>query len=273
MVMPRSSIHNQIWGDVEQFDTRKAVVSITFYYLAFVVVIGAVAATIISQLLRAFHVADDFHWAVIVGFGVPVVAALFVGFRAASNGVKGLDLQRVDLDRAPGLMNLTEGLCLTMGIDMPRVLEVNEPQVNIAAFSVGNTRAVLVVTAGALEEFSRLEFEAMIARELARAKSGAIFFESRVRALQKMLAPLAAFFVPRRQTPRHTARLIAGDLGGVYFTRYPIAMLSALEKMQSDSNARTSSTNLRRRVLAPYWAHPELEDADLTARIKELKSY
>ncbi len=271
--MPKSSTHNQIWGDVEQFDNRKAVVEIVLYYLAFVVVTGAIASVIISRLLAIFRVSDDFHWAVIVGLGLPAIAAAVVGFRACSNGTTGLNLQRVEIDKAPGLMNLTEGLCLAIGIDMPRVLELREPQINIAAFAVGNTRSVLVVTSGALESFSRLEFEALISRELVRVRSGEIFYEARIRALKKLLAPLAAFILQRRQTSAIVAKLIAGDLGGVYFTRYPIAMISALEKMESDQNARTSNPTLRRRVLAPYWAHPELEDSDMSARLSELRSY
>ncbi|NNN18817.1 MAG: hypothetical protein HKL84_03070, partial [Acidimicrobiaceae bacterium] len=243
------------------------------YYLLFVVVSGAIVATVISRALIFANVSDEFHWAIVVGFGVPIAAALVVGFRAGSNGTRGLDLQRITLSKAPGLMNITEGLCLTMGIDMPRVLELREPQLNVAAFSVGNTRTVLVVTSGALEEFSRLEFEAMIARELARARSGQIFFEARIRAFQKLVSPLSAFIVPKRQGSSLTRRLKAGDLGGVYYTRYPLAMISALEKMGNDSNARVSNSSLRRRVLAPYWAHPELDDADVSARIKVLNSY
>lgn len=271
--MPRTSTYNRIWGDVEQFDTGKAIVEISFYYLVFVVLAGFVNAAIISQVLILLSVPNEFHWAVIVGFGIPTLAAVIVGFRAASNGTKGLQLQRSRIDVAPSLMNLTEGLCLTMGIDMPRVLELAEPQINIAAFSIGNTRAVLVVTSGALEAFTRLEFEAMIARELARVRSGQIFFEARIRALQKLISPLFAFFIPKRQTEDLTLQLVAGDLAAVFFTRYPIAMISALEKMNHDPKFRSTNTSLRRKVLAPYWAHPELEDASLDARIAELKLY
>ncbi len=271
--MPRSSIHYQIWGDVGQFDNRKAVVETVFYYLAFVLVTGAIFATLISRLLILFHVFDYLGWAAIAGFGFSALVAAFVGFRAASNGTKGLELQRVDIEKAPSLMNLTEGLCLTIGIEMPRVFELNEQQINIGAFSVGNTRSVLVVTTGAINAFSRLEFEAMIARELVRTRSGQIFFEARVRALQRLLAPLAAFIVPRRQSALITSRLVAGDLGGVFFTRYPIAMISALEKMEQDAKSRSYGANLRRRVLAPYWAHPELEDAGMGARLSELRTF
>ena len=271
--MSRSSTRAQIWGDVQQFDTRRAVAQVVFYYLLFVVVTGAVASIIISQILRVIHVSDGFHWAVITGFGAPLVAALTAGFRAGSNGAKGLELHRLSMDTAPGLMNITEGLCLTMGIDMPRVLELKEPQINIAAFSVGNTRSVLVVTSGALAAFSRLEFEGLIARELVRARSGQIFFEARIRALQKLVAPLSGFIVPRRQGPALTKKLIADDLGGVYFTRYPVALISAFEKMERDPNAKVTGSSLRRLVLAPYWAHPTLENAEMTARLKELNSY
>lgn len=265
--------HNWIWGGVEQFDAGKAVIEVAFYYLAFVVVAGFVNAAVISQVLILLHVPNGFHWAIIVGFGIPGLAALWVGLRAGSNGTKGLVLRRMNPDAAPGIMNLTEGLCLTMGIEIPRVFELCEPQVNVGAFAIGNSRAVLVVTSGAIEEFSRLEFEAVIARELARVRSGQIFFEARLRALQKLLAPIFAFVVPRRQSPELAAQLIAGDLAAVYFTRYPTALISALGKMDQDPNSRQGNTSLRRRVLAPYWIHPELESSDLQARLAELRSY
>lgn len=271
--MPRTSTNNRIWGDVEQFDIGKAVVEVTFYYLVFVIVAGFINSAIISQILIFLKVPSELHWAIIVGFGIPLVAAAFVGIRACSNGIKGLDLQRISIEKAPSLMNLVEGLCLTMGIDLPRVLQLDEPQINVGAFSIGNTRSVLVFTTGALESLTRLEFEAVIARELARIKSGEIFFEARVRGLQKLVSPIFAFLIPKRQSAELTAQLIAGDLAGVYFTRYPIAMITALEKMAADTHHVGFSVNLRRRVLAPYWMHPELDGADLKARISELSSY
>lgn len=271
--MPRSSTTNRIWGDVEQFDTGKAVVELSFYYLAFVVVAGFINAAIISQALILLGAHHEFHFAVLVGFGIPAIASLIVGFRAGANGAKGLNLQRGSIDKVPSLMNITEGLCVTMGIEMPRVLELREPQINIGAFSVGNTRAVLVVTTGALNSYSRLEFEAVIARELARVRSGQIFFEARVRALQKLVSPVMAFLIPKRQSPDLVAQLIAGDLAGVSITRYPPALISALEKMVKDPNIRRSNSNLRRRILAPYWVNPELEGASLAERIAVLKSY
>lgn len=271
--MPRSSTNNRIWGDVEQFDTGKAVIEVSLYYLAFVVVAGFVNSAIISRILIFLNVAGELHWAVMVGFGIPIIAAVLVGFRAASNGTKGLNLQRVNIDKAPSLMNLTEGLCVSMGIDMPRVLELPETQINAGAFSIGNTRAVVVITSGALERFTRLEFEAILARELARIRSGEVFFEARVRALQRLVSPLMSFVIPKKQSKDLTDQLIAGDLAGVYFTRYPIAMVTVLEAMQDDLHARTSNASLRRKVLAPYWMHPELENSDFVPRIKELESY
>lgn len=271
--MPRSLTNNRIWGDVEQFDTGKAVIEVSLYYLAFVVVAGFVNSVIISRVLIFLNVPKELHWAVIVGFGIPIVAALLVGVRAASNGTKGLTLSRVNIDKAPTLMNLTEGLCVSMGIEMPRVLELQEPQINVGAFSIGNTRAVVVITSGALERFSRLEYEAVLARELARIRSGEIYFEARVRALERLVSPIMSFLIPKKQTKDLTDQLIAGDLAGVYFTRYPIAMISVLKAMQDDPYAHTSNSNLRRKVLAPYWMHPELENSNVVARIKELESY
>lgn len=271
--MPRSSTNNRIWGDVEQFDTGKAVAEVALYYLSFVVVAGLVNTLIISQVLLLANVSRRLQWALIVGFGISIIAAAIVGFRAASNGAKGLSLQRVTMEKAPSLMNLTEGLCVSMGIEMPRVLELCEPQINVAAFSVGNKRAVIVITSGALEAFTRLEYEAILARELARIRSGEIFFEARMRALEKMIAPIFPFIIPKKQSKELTAQLIAGDLAGVFFTRYPVAMISVLKAMQIDPHARTANSSIRRRVLAPYWMHPELGDADLTPRIKELESY
>ena len=51
--MPRSLTNNRIWGDVEQFDTRKAVVEVSLYYLAFVVVGLLLAVVVVEEATEA----------------------------------------------------------------------------------------------------------------------------------------------------------------------------------------------------------------------------
>jgi heat shock protein HtpX len=197
---------------------------------------------------------------------VPVTAALgvFVAITAVMAATawwgseplarRLIDARPADPVRHARLFNLVESLCVNAGIPPPALYVVEDAGLN--ALSMGRTprHASLVVTDGLLERLNRIELEAVLAHELSHVKSDDILISTVAVALFGILgAPARAaagggpgavvgyLLLPLSAAAGVGLQLVVGrqreelaDLTGVAMTRYPPAMVAALEKMGED---------------------------------------
>jgi len=163
-----------------------------------------------------------------------------------------IDAQPADPIRHARLFNLVEALCVNAGVPPPGLFVVADAGMN--ALSIGRTprHATLVVTEGLLDRLNRVELEAVLAHELAHIKSDDILISTVSVALFGILgAPARAasgggagaiggyVLLPFSAAAGFGLQLVVGrqreeaaDLTAVGFTRYPPALVAALEKMR-----------------------------------------
>jgi heat shock protein HtpX len=148
------------------------------------------------------------------------------------------------------LINLVEGLCNTAGVPPPTLLVLEDPALNAALSGLRVAHATLVVTSGMLAELSRVELEAVLARQLMAVKTldmmpltaGVVaggIGTARAGEGQGRLSPLrrltAMACLPARRSLERTERRSDPeglDRLAVGLTRYPPGLLAALEKME-----------------------------------------
>ena len=142
---------------------------------------------------------------------------------------------------APELRNQLEELCARTGVGEPDLYTVGPGAPAIA--SCGRNQKALVVSDGLTEDLTVVELEAAVARELARAKSGAttvdtlaVTFLTLPFGLVRGLADRALRFF---RGGDNDARC---DLDGIAITRYPPGMVATLAKM---TDAPASSPAVR----------------------------
>jgi heat shock protein HtpX len=155
------------------------------------------------------------------------------------------------------LVNLVEGLCFSAGIPRPALYVLDDPAMNTMTMGRNPRRARLVATSGLLERLNRIELEAVVAHELSHIKSHDILPATLAVALFGIFAgPARASAsagpdrVPAWLTLPVTApaglglqwavghqREETADLSGVALTRYPPALVSALEKLEGTGTA------------------------------------
>ncbi len=162
-----------------------------------------------------------------------------------------LDARPADPVRHARLFNLVEALCVGAGVPQPGLCVVDEPGLN--ALSVGRSprHASLVVTEGLLQHLSRVELESVLAHELSHVKSDDVVVSTVAVGLFGVLggpvravttggsgAAVGYLFLPLGTLAGVGMQLVVGrqreelaDLSGVAMTRYPPAMVTALEKM------------------------------------------
>lgn len=168
----------------------------------------------------------------------------------------------------PELYRIVENLAITAGLPLPKMYIIEEAQLNAFATGRDKNHAVVAVTRGLLEKLDRSELEGVIAHELSHIgnkdmllstvivvfagiiallsdfflrisflggrdsddnKAGALLMVLGIAAA--ILAPIAAALIKLAISRK---REFLADASGALLTRYPEALASALEKIDTD---------------------------------------
>jgi heat shock protein HtpX len=179
----------------------------------------------------------------------------------------------------PQFHNIIDGLCIAAGLPKPRLFVVQDEAPNAFATGRNPEHAAIAVTTGLLQKLNRDELEGVLAHELAHVKNrdtlvmtiavtlvgvivlladvmiramwwgggrrdndsggglGAIFAVLGIVLLivAPLIAQLLQFAVSRQ-------REFLADADGVFLTRYPDGLISALEKLQADQTVVHSAS-------------------------------
>ncbi len=170
----------------------------------------------------------------------------------------------------PELYRVTENLCISKGLPIPRIYVMEDPQPNAFATGRNPDHGVVVVTTGLLQKLERKELEAVIAHELAHIENYDILISSVAVVLVGVIVLVAdiffrmAFFGGIRSREGKGGAVILviavlfmilapilaqimkfaisrkreylADTTAALNTRYPEGLASALEKISSDPN-------------------------------------
>jgi len=163
------------------------------------------------------------------------------------------------------LRNLLEGLAIAAGIPPPRVAVIDDAAPN--SFGVGTrpSHTIVGITTGLGERLSRDELEAVLAYEVSRIRSLDVALSSWTVALTSgaisavdssndSILRAVLGFVPRRlaaslQVWALRDQGVERDRVAIQFTRNPVALIRALEKLDADS----SQIGRVSRATGPLW--------------------
>jgi heat shock protein HtpX len=281
---PTTATHRMIAGDTglaqRVTDNRRRAVVL----LGSVGAIGGVVVGLLSLLvvrpLAAVPVA-------VIGAAALVATAWWTCEALARHLIRAAPADPVDHAR---LINLVEGLCIAAGVPRPGLYVVDDPGLNALTMGRSPRHASLVVTSGLLAGLSRIELEAVLAHELSHIKSydiltstlavalfGILGAPARAaaspgpgRVIGWVLLPLSAAAGLGLQLSVGRQRESIADLSGVALTRYPPALVSALEKLQGGGTViRTGSLATAHLWLGPPVAPPPTGRMDWLGRLFE----
>ncbi len=131
------------------------------------------------------------------------------------------------------LFNVVDGLCVVGGDQRP-ALRIVDAEFPIAlAVASPNSSGTIVVSSGFVATMDRVETEAVMAHLLWRIRSGEVALVTFLMALSAVATRLGLASVVQRVTKKVSdpRRLMWADISGCQATRYPPAMVSALEKV------------------------------------------
>lgn len=150
------------------------------------------------------------------------------------------------------LLNLVEGLGANAGVTGPSLRVRVDPGLNALTLGRSPRQATLLVTSGLLEALNRIELEGVVAHELSHIRSDdllaatlavplfGIWRRPALTAAQsgpsamvaRVLVPISALAGLGLRLSVDPHREEQADIAGVRLTRYPPALMAALEKVQ-----------------------------------------
>lgn len=197
---------------------------------------------------------------------------------------------RIEKKDNPELYNITENLCITAGLPMPKVYIINDQAPNAFATGRNPNHAAIAVTAGLLQRLERSELEGVVAHELSHignrdillstiivtlvgfiAMMSDIFLRSSlfggmrrdrdsdsragsiIMLIAFVLAILSPFIGILIQLAISRKREFLADASGALLTRYPDGLVGALEKI---SNYPASMARANHATAHLYIANP-----------------
>lgn len=105
---------------------------------------------------------------VILGVGVWFAVAYFANASMINHATGAVSLSRKD---NPRVYNIVENLCMTCGMDMPKVNVVEDPQLNAYASGIGKGSYAVTVTRGLLDLLDDDELAGVIGHELTHIRN------------------------------------------------------------------------------------------------------
>jgi heat shock protein HtpX len=168
-------------------------------------------------------------------------------------------------DQYPEVRNLLAGLAIAAGVPPPRFAVILHPAPN--SFGVGTRpeQTIIGITTGLMRTLTRDELEAVLAYEVSRIGSWDVALSSWTVALTGSaitkvdnrdggLFTTVLGFIPRRMSQWLQVFAVKGqarerDRIAIGFTRHPLALIRALEKLHDD----TGSVGQVTRGTAPLW--------------------
>jgi heat shock protein HtpX len=166
-------------------------------------------------------------WLAVPGAALSTAATIIWIAGTASRALGAIGVQSIPSDSLARLENLVEGFCVTNGIPIPNLAMVDVDACNAAVIGQRPDRCTLVITRGAIDSLTRIELEAVIARELALIRHGHAGLATVLAALAPLWAAAPQRFLPERAD-------VVADMEAVGLTRYPPGLLDALAKVRLD---------------------------------------
>ena len=135
------------------------------------------------------------------------------------------------------LFNVVDGLCVVGGDQRPTLRVVGSEFPIALAVAAPHSAGTIIVSSGFISTMDRVETEAVMAHLLWRIRSGEVALVTFLLSLTAVATRVGLAGVVRRVAGKLSdpRRVIWADISGCQATRYPPAMVSALEKVLSSN--------------------------------------
>jgi heat shock protein HtpX len=233
------------------------------FFLMFVIFCVIVA---LGYVISFAYTPDVFFTIMILSIVISIFYLLITYYNSDKIALASVGAREAKREQYKMYYGVVEGLTIASGLPMPKLYVMPSNQINAFASGRNPEKSVICVTEGALEKLDRRELEGVVAHELGHIGSYDIKYMTLVAVMVGIisiiseiflrslwfrssggrnnrgnaifiligivLAILAPIFVYFVQLAISRKREFSADASAVKFTRYPLGLISAFEKIK-----------------------------------------
>lgn len=195
------------------------------------VLVGALLVAVIGALASLAA-------GLVTGIVACVATSLFTWYASAPVLLRWLGAVPTSEEELPRLYNLVDGICATMGLEMPEIRLLDADWPDALVLGGPHRRVDLVVTRGLVDGLSLVQLEGVLAHELVHVNRAEV---ARGTIAAAIALPVAALGPRKAASLVHVlagrGREMSCDQSAVRVTRYPPGLRDALEAIAAHAGA------------------------------------
>jgi len=246
-------MNKQMWSpELDQAEPR---IKITMAVSAVLVIIPGLVLGVVGFLV------EQFVALLVIGLiigAVPVFLARRNGVSVILELVGARDADEVAQAR---FFNIVDGLSVVVGVQKPQLYVVDSAFPIAMATSSLKGNSCLVVSTGLGELMDRVETEAVVAHLMTRLRNTDIATRTFLLSLTSVLSRIGLGAIGRWISQRYMSQqaILIADIATCQITRYPPALVSALQKLSKNSNFAISDN---KKLTSSLWFTPVQENSN-----------
>lgn len=230
----------------------------------------------------------NYEFITVIPFVIIAVLVWFMIAWASHSSLINMSTGARPLERKENMRvyNLTENLCMSVGMNMPKLYVIDSPVLNAYASGIGERSYAVTLTTGIIETLDDRELEGVIAHELTHIRNKdvrlliiSIIFVGILGFVVQVLFRTMLHGSGRRKDSKIDGRLMLvalliavvvyiltilfrfalsrkreylADAGAVEMTKNPLAMANALRKISGNHDLDTKSSDVKQMFIANY---------------------
>jgi heat shock protein HtpX len=232
--------------------------------------------------------AVNYQFIIVIPFVLGAVLIWFLIAWASHSSLINMSTGARSLERKENMRvyNLTENLCMSVGMKMPKLYVVDSPVLNAYASGISERSYAVTLTTGIIETLDDRELEGVIAHELTHIRNKdvrlliiSIIFVGIFGFIVQVLFRSMLYGSGRKKDSKVDGRLMLvalliavvvyilsilfrfalsrkreylADAGAVEMTKNPLAMANALRKISGNHDLESKSSDIKQMYIANY---------------------
>ncbi len=229
-----ASDRTTIWGGASLYQVWHKRLQVLVSYTIVAVAISLIAWVILLALSAIVGFPGGVIGSVPISVLIGALVSLLMLIFSKWSSTVGISIGPLADKKAEAkVKTVLESICTQVGVAMPDIGQIDGAAIEVASFARPR-KHLIVLSNGAISALSTLELEAVLAREIAKVRSGLSNYDAYLLVPRKLLALITLGAYPESVALPIAQETMLVDLASLAITRFPPALISVLRKFRDE---------------------------------------
>ena len=229
-----ASDRTTIWGGASLYQIWHKRLQVLVSYTIVAISISLLLWVVLLVLSAVLGFPRDVVASVPISVLIGALVSLLMLMLSKWISTAGISIEPLSDEKAGAkVKTVLESICTQVGVTVPEIGQIDSAAIEVASFARPR-KELIVLSKGAISSLSTLELEAVLAREIAKVRSGLSNYDAYLLVPRKLLALITLGAYPESITLPVAQEVMLVDLASLAITRFPPSLISVLRKFRDD---------------------------------------